>query len=963
MFKSWAILTGLLLFFSTSKGQSLPPIVTQPIEPSAIKFIPSEFIKVGKSDTSQFSRLLWDQQDNFERSVLKAFGNIGFGIDILDHNFHNDDYHLGLSIDIRPKRITFPINFGLVKDGTPIADPLYPKLEPKSGILTIDMFQSTLRTDLSSSKLIADAIKTKYPIYVGYGFEMGQIVRKLSLIRSRNEYLSSKNRSENDISAELQKQFNEMDSNNEKLEESIEMLNTGENLSRVESMVENFVKYSISGIEFVYRGLGEVIQKGASYFEDDENTKVFFAGLFDSIELKKKLFTIDAERTLRYLTYGDILSLIQFQNYGPGIGTGIDFVNLNYSKLKSKNREVRITRLSPQNCGRTPNKTVCNKVLVSLITYTGDAFRLSGSASVDLKPFHYNWASTDSADTKFFQVEWQLEFDLNNIKAINAYNLAVKQYRPNMNMALKYGKHAKETGVRLVSLNIIGDSGYMNRGFDEKSPHSITSNTRINIGILARNANTNHNTYKKCQTNFDEDGIPTNNNAPDQCSFNAISSKGRTYTNKIDFRIHSIPFLDPVLDWRAKQDEQQMCEAFANLDKKENHHGVNIHCRYNISDKFTDLKVYQEDYLQSIKTMLGMLEPETQNLYTQSNAPAANLYKKIMSENGLSDIHRKINKDHQNLMTDIFFDDKYTDEIFKNSPDYVKSVIARMLLGDGYTWEHIKYLPNHATVYPEHCRVNPKYEGMIINKYFAQQDVCSEIRRIGFELAGLFKKLLASKSRERIAEVFNFYTERNRMPFVPLLIFLLGKDHAQEIKDGHLAINFYYEAEDLNEKSRFSYGSLIKTAMRFSALPGVNPIPRGGRPRVYNVNVYAEKNSINGKAPDFYLEFYSDLKTTISGKHFGLAGMIQEFVPVLADKPVATFAVDRLIPEEIKIDDAISQYRYVVKLTDPGSAGLKPNKSYVGVFNLEDPDIIDPNGEREHFSEMVEYLVSFKPKK
>src|ERR1019366_3699373 len=96
----------------------------------------------------------------------------------------------------------------VIKDGVPTVDPNYPNQVPRSGWLVIDTMRTGLTSGFGTRDLFNKFLnKTKIAAGFGYGFEAGQIVRKVSIINSNEEYLRI-SQEENDALKDQMKNLN-----------------------------------------------------------------------------------------------------------------------------------------------------------------------------------------------------------------------------------------------------------------------------------------------------------------------------------------------------------------------------------------------------------------------------------------------------------------------------------------------------------------------------------------------------------------------------------------------------------------------------------------------------------------------------------------------------------------------------------------------------------------------------------
>jgi hypothetical protein len=424
--------------------------------------------------------------------------------------------------------------------------------------------------------------------------------------------------------------------------------------------------------------------------------------------------------------------------------------------------------------------------------------------------------------------------------------------------------------------------------------------------------------------------------------------------------------------------------------------GVHMHCNYNVNDQFPHTlfpreKVYQEDYLQNVKTMMGMLEPSIQLYQSLRWAPA---YAKVMGD--LSQESRKLDNAKQSLDVDMYAGGSYFNSVFdgdcsiadkglrysileKKIRDTVASVIAK----DVTTWEQFeKVRINNSSV-----ELNPKY-AHIIEPGYSRMD-SNDIYYKANKIAQTLLKVANSDSISRVALLTKLYHAEGVKSYLTLILLLLGGDLDQHVSGdglypggtshaGDLGFRFTYVAKDLpgiNAKT-YDIGDNINSlaSVAFVPVKNIDAIPNQGTPRLFDLQVKVDLRTLDTD-PKLYLLFSSNLKETKPDPStgevahpFSLDGIIDEksgkTVLGFALKNVfqASFHEPQLIPNTVITSLGDTQYRYIEEVTGFNGLAKKfmPNTDYVAIFNLTDKDMEYAPGDDEHFSEMVKMLLRLK---
>ena len=925
---------------------SLPPVKIEAVPPDAVDIASPNYVSVGDSNSSQFGQLLWEQQDSVQQEVLNGLNGLGPGFTLFTHSMDKNDFQISAGVDITAKRYFTPINLGLVdKDGTLVSDPNYPNQKPRSGWVVVDYLRTGLTQGVGTRDLFANALPSSFNNgSLGFGFEAGQIIRKVSIINSAAEF----DRLHKEDDEQIKKGMGQMNASQNPIQEGYQ--------GYFIAGAQKVGMWVIDGLAYVGGWIGTAVHWTAGFFESKGMADVVYS-FADPYKLKKELFYTDDQKVLAFVHPGQILSMITFKDFGPGVGGTVSAFKLSLNNTTLVDSEIRINRLTPSQCGLKDDE-VCKTVLVSFINYMSNGFwdELDGLLPLhNIRPW---W--TRGTHVHFYQTEEQYKYDLSNPDAVLAFNEAVNPNHPSMEKTHSYAKISKEKGVRKQFYSVIGDAKEMDS--DSKKDDNLKMSgvqvyhiSNFNILLASDIHRTETDYYKKCQVDFDDGAAPL---APPQCTYDGLSQKTTTKLNLINLGfLMPIKMLKPMLDFRAHMTEQKEFETFTDLNAEVDQKGSNFHFRYTLSDKFPKPRSYYDGHLKIVKTMLGLMEPRLKGFYDANNE-SRSLRDKIMVD--LSNKNRHLEQKIQGLVADIYMNQAYTNEIFAADPQYMKDAIAGMLMGHDATWDQMEKLNGDA----DNCKLNKNYDGMIIPELRDYQSIvsdqdnayinCGRLRTVAHQIWKTFSEIAKSDPQKRL-ELFTIYNEKHqRRPYIPLLMLIGGRNHAEHVKNGELGIQFYYEAQDLVDTNNIS---LCKEdpqfpnspSNRYCKLEGFKPyigqdaLPSPGTPRIVNLTVLGDKQSF--ASPDAAAPLQ---------RPFSVKGYVTEYRPVAYNKPVAQFEVATLMPQEEQTNKGHKQYRYTLVLSDLTSHGIQRGKDYVLTFNMQDPTQMSDTKEHMAVSEMAE---------
>lgn len=629
--------------------------------------------------------------------------------------------------------------------------------------------------------------------------------------------------------------------------------------------------------------LSRYIDKSKSFDDyvrsmEKEQSRIFFKGFFDPFRVGKNYIKISAEKVKNDPTFktGDILIKRLFRRQGPGIGASKGLARAGINKFRYEEVKIGI------------KKEEDGKYLVKVQYEDGkdwNPYLRVGVPITGYTPHRTTYNSiTYTVKEKLYRV------DLNDLQAQAQFDNLLNNYATDIDPSDYYS-------------NLLARIRPIPGAFDElfeKKRESLTPQTiarsKTELGLFG---------FRSIRSKaLEGSSIDTSEGEHGE---HAIGEIQRYSSSRIRLK-----FLESNEDSKRK---------FRILTRKMSDGSLetDLGFEYSFDDSRTTTREYYK-YLTDINNAL-FLDKHVQGTQAQR---LSDLIKDRLNNKSRS-------KDQQAVSAALYFSQRFVRQIAAKSVEDVKTLIARMFLGNDKSWDNIEKLKNNSG----NCsaKLNPDYKDAVI----ASETSCSQLYNVASKLVQTFQ--LAKQARYRnVAQNFTELVHDQKMrPLIPMLMLKIGlftgfnqRNEPQfasldtAFKNGDVEMNVAFVGDGID-------GILYEQAGDVASLTPANYegdfqliTPIASTPLIIKSEVATDGEKL-------YLQFDS---LTQAKDSYELKGIASKYRLIRNDKVEALVRVRNLTSTDILAHDGkVSYFRYVIEL--PMIQELKGSDSVIQ-FWIED---------------------------
>lgn len=624
----------LVAILSVSAEAQAPLVVGGRALPPKEKFDTST-VKEISDGPSGISQLFWENQNDIQEQILNALSDISVGVH-LDHEV-TDNIVADVWGDVHPRHRVYRINTGNVEDGTPDD-------QAESYYLVVDQLKSVIRAALRYEDIVGDLRFGAGPA----GFEGAEIIRKLTPVRSYEQYRENVNRT------------------SEKYFERFRSGNPDE--SGLVTSIKQGLRWTYGAVAYAYDRMEALFRNTSQILADDDSTKIFFVVPFNGVRTKARMFSVNHANFLENVAHGETLDLVRYLKTGLlGVNAGLGDARLGYSpnviQVQSQRTARRVT-----NAECSMPTTNCQEVILSMRYTITKGHEVGIYYKPGIGPFSIRIADTNRRKHTFREIEKVYRLDLSRRSGQEAFDIFFSDFKPSYSEWDRLPVVNEGEAAKLLRVYYRGKNANGKDSREDSDVFNVNSDGKIELGIYSRRMKKTFAEYPMCITDI-VDGKETNR----RCNYSAQSTHSSRHANRIKWvRDNEANYVGLVgLSNADIENRKESDDKTTNLHFAIHYNDRNAEDYNSVAEKAKKLIGFRDYYdkLANIRTALAV--DQMPELYEQSGF-------KDMAErlNALKNKYRKVENSLQNLALDIYMDETFTKTILECHPDEVKAIIS-----------------------------------------------------------------------------------------------------------------------------------------------------------------------------------------------------------------------------------------------------------------------------------------------